>query len=384
MGLKLKLLVLLTSIVLLAACTSTPAPTPTATQSPTPTTTAAPAPTTAPPATGNLTFHVIDIGQGDSILVQFPNGKTMLVDGGDIGRGDEVVAYLRSAGVSKLDVVVATHTDADHIGGLPEVFRAFEVDLYVHNGMSHTTQAFADLQAAVQAEGSRLITASVGEQLQIDPSVIVLVRAPPDPLITGSRSDRNANSVVLLLDYSDVEILLTGDPEEETERFLERQPVDIDILKVGHHGSKYASSDAFLSAFSPELGLISAGDTNRYDHPHAEALQRLAAHGVVVYCTCWGKEIIVTTDGVNYAVVRGTSRAAQAPAPAPTPQPTPTQTPAPAPIVSGNCDPSYPTVCIPPPPPDLDCKNVTYRRFKVLPPDPHKFDTDKDGIGCES
>jgi beta-lactamase superfamily II metal-dependent hydrolase len=270
----------------------------------------APAPPPSP-SLRNLTLHLIDVGEGDAILVQFPNGKTMLVDGGGREWGDEVVAYLRSAGVEELDVVVASLPDADHIGGLPEVFRAFEVDLYLSNGGAGDPQPDADLRAAVQAEGSRVLTLRAGDGIEIDPSLRVSVLSPSDPPLTGTRNDRKANSLVLLLDYGDVEILLTGDAEEETEHFLMRNPID--ILKVGNHGSKYASSEAFLEAFSPEVFLLSAANVDRNGHPHPETLQRIAFHTQdfdlvpkgVVFCTCWKKEIVVTTDGADYAVVEG-------------------------------------------------------------------------------
>ena len=227
----------------------------------------------------------------------------MLVDGGDRGKGDDVVAYLRSRNVSNLTVVVATHQDADHIAGLVDVLQTYAVGQFIDNGVTHTMQTYQNLRLQIDQRNISHRIVRGGESIGIDPSVAVVILAPPTPLITGSRSDRNANSVVILLDYNNTEILLTGDPEEETEQFLVIKAVDIDILKVGHHGSRYASSDMFLDAFKPEVGIISVGANNRYGHPHQEALNRLAARNITVYRTDLNGNIIATTDGISYATI---------------------------------------------------------------------------------
>lgn len=264
---------------------------------------------------GNLTVHFIDVGQGDSILVQLPNGKEVLIDGGDRGWGDDVVEYLRSQGVEDLEMVVSTSPDADHLGGLLYVLQNFRVKEVVESGQSHTTKTYRDYRAVLARLGLPVRTVKSGDRIDLDPGVSIMVLSPPSPLFTGTRSDTNANSVVLLLDYNSTQILLTGDAEAVTEDYLLRSPVDVDILKVAHHGSRYSSSWRFLSAFSPEVGMISAGCGNPYGHPHNETLDRLATLRIQVYTTCTHGDIVVTTDGRDYVLmIRGeTVHAAYAP-----------------------------------------------------------------------
>lgn len=214
-----------------------------------------------------------------------------------------MVAYLRSKNVSNLSVVVATHPDADHITGLIDVLQNLSVGLFIDNGMAHTSQTYQDLRSLIILKNISRAIVRGGDSLDMDASVNVTILAPPQPLITGSRSDTNANTIVILLDYNNTEILLTGDPEEETEQWLVTRVVDIDILKIGHHGSRYASSDMFLNAFKPEIGIISAGAGNRYGHPHNETLERLARHNVTIYRTDFNGSIVATTDGVGYTII---------------------------------------------------------------------------------
>lgn len=263
----------------------------------------------------NLTVHFIDVGQGDSILVQLPNGGEILIDGGDKGRGGDVVAYLRSRGVEDLEMVVSTSPDADHLGGLLYVLQNFRVMEVVESGQKHTTRTYSEYRTLIESLNLSVRAVKSGDVLDLDPGVSIRVLSPPSPLFTGTRSDTNANSVVLLLDYNSTEILLTGDAEAVTEDYLMLSPVDVDILKVAHHGSRYSSSWRFLSAFSPEVGVISAGCGNPYGHPHNETLDRLAALGIRVFTTCTHGDIVVTSNGRDYAVlIRGEAvQAAAAP-----------------------------------------------------------------------
>lgn len=257
--------------------------------------------------TRNLTVHFIDVGQGDSILIQLPNGNEILVDGGVKGKGDEVVEYMRSHGIDDLEVVVSSSPDADHLGGLLYVLQNFDVKKVVESGQSHTTKTYADYLAVLKVRNLSVKALRVGDNLDIDPSVTISVLSPPDPLFKGTRSDTNSNSVVLLLDYNNTQILLTGDAEAVTEDFLLNNQRDIDVLKVAHHGSRYSTTWRFLTAFSPEVGVISVGCGNPYGHPHNETLERLTMLGVEIFTTCMDGDITVTTDGVDYAIVTDTT-----------------------------------------------------------------------------
>jgi beta-lactamase superfamily II metal-dependent hydrolase len=253
----------------------------------------------------NLTVHFIDVGQGDSIFIQLPHDKEILIDGGSKKEGGKVVEYLASQGVDDLEVVVSTSPDADHLGGLLYVLQNFRVAELVDSGQSHTTQTYSEYKTLLKKLNLSARSVRHGYNLSIDPSVSIVVLAPPDPLFSGTRSDTNSNSVVLLVDYNNTELLLAGDAEAVTEEYLMMTPQDIDILKVAHHGSRYSSTWSFLAAFSPEIGIISAGCSNPYGHPHRETLDRLRILGVKIFTTCSNGNIIVTTDGRSYAVIAG-------------------------------------------------------------------------------
>lgn len=248
-------------------------------------------------------MHFIDVGQGDSILIQLPNGRAILVDGGSRRQGKVVADYLASHGVDDLDMVVSTSPDADHLGGLVYLLENFNVKQAVDSGQSQRTKTYADYRAIVARLNLSVRHARSGQSLSLDSAVSIMVLSPPDPAFKGTRSDTNANSVVLLFKYNNTEILLTGDAEAVTEDYLLLNPVDIDVLKVAHHGSKYSSTWRFLSAFSPEVGVISAGCDNPYGHPHNETTDRLTMLGVKIFTTCRDGNIALTTNGISYAFI---------------------------------------------------------------------------------
>jgi len=269
-------------------------------------------PTVSPeePPLSEKTMSVValDIGQGDSILVISPNGRTMLVDGGNSSQdGREVILpYLRGHGFDKLDVMVLTHPDADHAGGLPTVLRSVPVDVVVSTGQMHTTEIYAEfleeLQKARDERGTQVIRGVAGAEIPFDPVVKVQVLGPSRSAIEGE--DRNNASIVLRLTYGQVTVLLTGDAEVEEERWLMGQGYDLraQVLKVSHHGSNTGSSDPFLNAVGAQVALISCSADNPYGHPHADVLERLARHGSEIYRTDTQGTIEVTIDGSGYQV----------------------------------------------------------------------------------
>jgi competence protein ComEC len=231
-----------------------------------------------------LTIAFIDVGQGNSILVILPNTKTLLIDGGEREGYGKVLASLQEHGLSHIDVVVATHPHADHIGGLVDVIKNVNVGEVLDSGQVHTTQTFEDFLDAVETKQIPLKSVRQGESINLDPTVKIDILNPPAHLLDGADNEAefNDNSVVLKLTYGQFSVLLTGDMEERNEARLVSEnttTLDADVLKAGHHGSRTSSSIPFLNAVTPEVVIISLGAGNMYGHPHREALDRISAAG---------------------------------------------------------------------------------------------------------
>lgn len=243
-----------------------------------------------------LEIHFIDVGQGDATLFLGPD-FVMLVDAGRHDRND-VVPYLQSAGVERIDLLVGTHPHSDHIGQFPRVLRSFPVvDVWL-SGDVHTTRNFEETIDAILESGAGYHEPRAGEVFQLGSARIEVVH-PAE--VTG---DFNNGSIAMRVVYGDVTILLTGDAEApaELEMIARGHDLSADILHVGHHGSRTSTSDAFLAAVRPRVAIYSAGEGNSYGHPHAETLERLLQHGVTVYGTDVHGTIKVVTDGTTYRV----------------------------------------------------------------------------------
>lgn len=256
-----------------------------------------------PALAGQVLVDVLDVGQGDAVLIR-GGGKAVLIDAGP--RGGGVLDQLRTLRVKKLDLVVSSHPHADHIGDMAEVVRRLEVGLFLDNGMVHTTRTYATLMSAIEARGIRYRTAEAGLTLNLGDEATFTVLFPTGDPLRETRSDLNANSVVLRLDHGDVSFLFTGDAEAVTEQALIAsglQPVD--VLKVPHHGSAHSSTARFLDATRPRYALISCGATNRYGHPAPDALGRLERAGAMVYRTDVSGNLRVISDGVDVEVLEG-------------------------------------------------------------------------------
>lgn len=252
---------------------------------------------------GGVVVDMLDIGQGDAILIRTPAGKTILIDAGD--RGGNVVSQLKALGVDHLDMAIATHPHADHVGSMEAVIRAFPPKLYLDNGLAHTTSVYSNLMAALEANltvGYK--AAAAGSVYNLDDGAKLEVLLPnPAKLFTGTRSDLNANSVVTRLTHGKDCFLFMGDAEAPTERALVEQNVGrCDVLKVAHHGSDYSSSQAFVDAVHPAIALISVGVANRYRHPGPDTLGRLASVAATVYRTDQDGRITVVSTGSGVKV----------------------------------------------------------------------------------
>ena len=250
-----------------------------------------------------LTVDLLDVGQGDAILVR-TEGHAALIDAGP--RNANTEEQLKALGVSHLDLVVATHPHADHIGRMPNILETFTVGTYLDNGMTHTTKNYERVMASVAETRVDHHTARVGMAFPFGEEATFTVLFPGDTLLRGTRSDLNSNSVVLRLDHGASSFLFTGDAEAPTEGRLLGDSLDpVDVLKVAHHGSGHSSTGAFLARLQPQAALISCGRDNRYRHPYPEALERMRHVGALVYRTDVSGNIRAVSDGVGVEILEG-------------------------------------------------------------------------------
>lgn len=250
--------------------------------------------------TGNkkAKVHFLNVGQGDSILIQSGNGKNMLVDGGTKAQGAKVVAFLKAKGVTKLDVVVATHPDADHIGGLLAVLNSFPVGKFIDSGKAHTTDTYYEMLQLIDTKNIPYAVPTVGQKIAFD-SVFGVQVLHADP----KASDNNDASLVLKAKYGKVSFLLTGDADVAIESvLLPKYDLKSTYLKAGHHGSNTSSSAALISEVRPTGTVLSYGKDNSYGHPHTEVVTRLNNVKSKIYSTAVSGDVTVTTDGNTHSV----------------------------------------------------------------------------------
>lgn len=292
-----------------------------------------------PPSGGELQVHVLDVGpvEGDSILIIAPGGKTVLIDAGDTGKGKVIIDALKRYNVQQLDYFVATHPHPDHIGGADEVFQVTKVLNVIDNGLppdlpesllpkekpatkpgkksepkpattakgsKSVTKFYDEYQQAITQSGAHYEKAQPGAKLDLGDGVRLTVLGPTEPVFTKDQMKTggnltNANSVVMRLDYGDFSLLLPGDAEEQTEHRMATKDLNIktSVLKVAHHGSKYATSQDAVDRIKPQVAIVSCGEWNRYGHPSQAVLDRLKAANVKLYRTDLQGEITITTRG---------------------------------------------------------------------------------------
>jgi len=252
-----------------------------------------------------LEVYLIDVGQADSIFLRSPKGKTMLVDSGESQNFDAVCKFLDAEGVSKLDVVVATHPHNDHIGSMYRILRKYDVGKFYMPAVTHNTATYERMLDALEEKGISPRIAYAKPNAKIawgDGSVTARILSP----FEGIDYDMNNWSIVLHVSFDETSILLTADAEEHAESVmlanLSAEELDADVLKLGHHGSSTSTTEAFLDAVSPEIAVISVGKGNDYNHPHAETLKRLKKRDIDVYRTDKNGIITVILDGEDVTV----------------------------------------------------------------------------------
>jgi competence protein ComEC len=259
------------------------------------TNTSVPQPSTTP--SEPLRVYFFDVGQGDSILILSPEGNTILIDGGEANT--RILSYLQALGVQHIDLMIATHPHADHIGGLVQVLDAMPVSYVITNGQISTTVTFENFLDAITNKKIPFVVVKRGDNLNVG-NLLVSVLSPE----STSGDDLNNSSLVLRFVYGEISFLFMGDADKNAEAGILASglPFQANILKVGHHGSNTASSPSFLAQVKPAVAIYMAGVGNSYGHPHAETLAALAAVGAQIYGTDLNGTIIVSTDGHTYKI----------------------------------------------------------------------------------
>lgn len=251
----------------------------------------------SPSSSEILNVYYLDVGQGDSELIELPNGQTMLIDAGNPENGGQINHFLEEQDIDTIDYLVATHPHADHIGGMAEVVSAVEIGSVYMPKVSTTSKTFENLLSTISQEGLSIKTAKAGVELFHQDDLKAVMVAP-----VGSKySDLNQYSAVIKLTYGNTSFLFTGDAGEESEKEITAD-VSADVLKVGHHGSDTSSTQAFLNRVSPKYAVIEVGKDNTYGHPAELTLKKLEQMGTKIYRTDEDGTILFQSDGTNITV----------------------------------------------------------------------------------
>lgn len=241
-----------------------------------------------------LSVHIIDVGQGDSILIKTPDSKNILIDGGDEDSEKIIKSYLKKENIKKFDMVFASHPDTDHIGSLDYIIDNFQVNsIYMPETTSDNT-AFTNLLRSCNTKNIDINYLYKGDYISINDSTLLEVLSP-----SYIQDDSNLNSLVLKLNFKDKSFLFTGDSETSNELDILNnfQLDDVDFLKVAHHGSSSSTNTEFLNKITPDVAAISCGYKNQYGHPHQSTLDNLSYFNISTYRTDLNGDLVFYSDG---------------------------------------------------------------------------------------
>lgn len=238
-----------------------------------------------------IKIHYIDVGQGDSIFIELPNKKTMLIDAGESSKGKIVSSYISNLGYYKIDYIVGTHPHTDHIGGLAHIINSFDIgNIYMPKAVS-TSKTYENLLNTISQKGLKITTARAGVNIVSESNLNINIVAP-----NREYSDLNNSSTVVKITYGNRKFLFMGDAETKSENDI-ISDVSADVIKVGHHGSDTSSGQSFVNKVNPKYAIIMVGNNNQYNHPYQIIIDRWINSGAKVYRTDINGNIIVISDG---------------------------------------------------------------------------------------
>ena len=239
---------------------------------------------------GTLKVYFIDVGQADSILITTSN-HNMLIDAGNNEDGKLLVEYIKNLGIEKFDYVVGTHPHEDHIGGMDDIINSFEINKYLMPDKLSTSKTFEDVLDALMDNNMKYTVPNKGDNLELGDANLKVIH------VGSNSSDANDSSIVLKLIYGNNTFLLTGDATKKVEKEMLNDDIKSDVLKVGHHGSEYSTSDEFLEKVNPKFAVIEVGKNNIYNHPVKLTLDKFNLKNIKIYRTDLDGTIIFTSDG---------------------------------------------------------------------------------------
>ncbi|EGT4138669.1 MBL fold metallo-hydrolase [Clostridium perfringens] len=247
------------------------------------------------PKDSKLMISYMDVGQGDAAYIKV-NGNDILIDAGPRSNSKELLEQLKAKNIDDFELVIATHPHEDHIGGMVDVFKEYEVKAFYSPKITHTTKTYENLVKAVKDEGLKTKELKGGMVIDLGEGAKFEVFTPQK----SEYEELNDYSPIMKLSFGDTSYLFTGDAEklaEEEALAKYKNSLDSDVIKFGHHGSSSSSSNAFIEAVSPKYGIISCAKDNKYGHPHRETLDIIKKYNIKTFRTDTDGEIILTSDG---------------------------------------------------------------------------------------
>lgn len=244
-----------------------------------------------------LKVHYLDVGQGDSIFIELPNNKTMLIDAAESYQSENIINYLKNLNYQKIDYVIGTHPHTDHIGGLKDIINTFEIGKIYMPKVVSTTKTYESLLMTIKDKNLKINTAKAGTSIIDIDTLKINILAPNNSTYT----ELNNYSVVTKITYGTTKFLFMGDAEKLSENEI-KEDVTADVIKIGHHGSNTSSSIDFIKKVNAKYGIISVGLNNKYNLPKEETITNWENSGTKIYLTSINGTITAISDGTNIKI----------------------------------------------------------------------------------